>query len=292
MDVNITGELVQQGHRFAHSGGMRQGVIIGFTQSDLGQGDAHAVFVRDHICMGSNAGGESCVDMALTVATKLQDVPFRAMPNDGIVGLSLGGLATGPLCSFLGRLLEGSEAMLPQFGISFGAENGEIHFGGHDATRFADPLRWFPVDHPESGYWQVAILAVRVGNTTIDSCQRGCHGIVDTGASRLGVQASHLPKLRAALASSMTNSGSCQGPELALDLGGFMLTLQPEDYTDAQCAPQLGPLDLEEPEFAGVYALGETVLRRYYAAFDWGALRIGFAPVAGQFAGSIEKLVV
>jgi len=290
IDVNIDGEMVQEGHRLVKGNVTRQGVMLEFTQADLGQGKASSVVVRDHVCLG--AGGESCIDMELLAALTLEDKPFRAMPNDGIVGLGLEGLSSGPLCSFIGRFLAGSRALLPQFGISFGVENGEIHFGGHDASRLAAPLQWLPVDHPEQGYWQVAILAVRVGGVTIDACSQGCHGVVDTGASRLGVQESNLPKLHSALALSVFTDGACQGPDLTFDLGGVVLTLESSDYTNAECSPQLGPLNLEEPQFTGVYAFGETVLRRYYAAFDWEAKRIGFSRIAQPSVAVSEKSVI
>lgn len=289
MDMNWNGSQVQPGHRVAQGAVRRDGATLGYTQSDLGEGDAKAVLVRDSLCVGSGAGGRACVDLGMLAALSLQDVPFRAMPNDGIVGLGLESLASGAICSFFGRLLEGSRNVLPQFGIAFGAESGELHLGGHDATRLSAPLQWFPVAHPQDGYWQVAVRAVRVGNVTVDDCRRGCHGIVDTGVSRLGVQASNLPRLRAALTSALSRRGGCQGPALTFDLGGMALTLRPQDYTDSDCVPQLGPLSLEEPQFTGVYTFGETVLRRYYAAFDWEKRALGFAPLAGGSAAAADS---
>jgi len=286
MDMNFNGSQVQPGHRLARGAMRRDAVTLGYTQSDLGEGDAKSVLVRDSLCVGAQAGGQACVDVGVLAALSLQDVPFRAMPNDGIIGLGLASLAAGPICSFFGRLLEGSRNVLPQFGIAFGAESGELHIGAHDTTRLAAPLRWFPVDHPEDGYWQVAIRAVRVGNVTVDDCKKGCHGIVDTGVSRLGVQASNLRRLQATLTSALSTHGGCHGPTLTFDLGGMMLTLGPQDYTDTNCAPQLGPLSLEEPKFTGVYTFGETVLRRYYAAFDWEKRMLGFAPLAGAGAAA------
>jgi len=278
MDINMNGTAVRQGERLAQGDGVRDAVSLSYTQSDLGTGDAKGVLVRDSVCMASGA----CVDMAILAATSLDEEPFRAMPNDGIVGLGLESLAAGPLCSFLGRLFEGSKSVQPQFGIALGAESGELHFGGHDRAPLASPLQWFPVDHPDDGFWQVAIRAVRVGGVTVMDCEQGCHGIVDTGVSRLGVQKSNLAALTVALAASSSEVGGCQGPDLTLDLGGMSLTLSAADYADDECHVQLGALDLEEPEYRGVFALGAGVLRRYYAAFDWEQRRLAFAPIASE----------
>jgi len=263
---------------------------LGFAQSDLGEGDIHAVVVRDRVCAGTEGvDGQACVDMAVLAATRMDEKPFRYMPSDGIVGLGLAGLASSPICSFFGRLLEGSSNVLPHFGIAFSAERGELHLGGHDLAQLAAPLRWFPVDHPEAGFWQVAIQAVRVGNATIDDCRRGCHGIVDTAVSRLGVQANKMPVMRSALAAVSSELGVCSGPDLTFDLGGMALTLRAKDYSDGDCNPLLGALDLQEPEFVGVYALGATFLRRYYAAFDWEERRLGFAPLSTREQPSVRS---
>merc|ERR1719428_1536753 len=103
--------------------------------------------------------------MAMLAALNMDNKPFLCMPNDGIVGLGLQSLAVGPTSSFLGRLFEGSTGVLPQFGIALAGLRGELHLGGHNSARLAAPLRWFSVDHPEQGYWQVAIQGVRVATS-------------------------------------------------------------------------------------------------------------------------------
>merc|ERR1740121_1001962 len=289
MDINADGEHIHgvQG-RLAKGRHTRDVSTVAFTQSDLGEGEVQGVFVHDTVCMhsGGARSSKACVDMAVLAATSMQETPFRAMPCDGIVGLGLQSLALAPIGSFLNRLFEGSIGVLPQFGIAMSGSHGELHLGGHDSAHLAAPLRWFPVDHPEQGYWQVAIQAVRVGNLTVDRCLKGCHGIVDTGVSRLGVQASRLSALQRALASHQTEQGQCSGPELSFDLGGMTLTLGPRDYAGGDCGPRLGALNLPEPAFIGVYALGGALLHRYYTAFDWEQQRLGFAPLARGAKGN------
>mmetsp|Transcript_106615 Transcript_106615/g.344013 ORF Transcript_106615/g.344013 Transcript_106615/m.344013 type:complete len:429 (+) Transcript_106615:83-1369(+) len=282
VDVNPDGGAVQKGARLARGPVMRTVVTVGFTQADLGDGNARGVLVRDDVCLGSATGrGQACASLAVLAALNMDDEPFSAMPHDGILGLALEGLAAGALSSFYERLMDHSHQLLPQFGLSLGAEGGEICFGGHDRSRLAAPLRWFAVERPGEGFWQVRIHAVRVGNATVDACQAGCRGIIDTGSSSLGTQADRVQRLLPRLRSAPAPGGGCQGPDLELDLGGFSLALTAGDYSDAACEPELGTLGLEKPEFTGVYALGTSVLRHYYTVFDWAAARVGFAPAAG-----------
>merc|ERR1719478_117444 len=120
-DVNVDGSAVDKGHRFARHGLVRSGVSIDFTQADLGEGQAKSVVVRDNVCIEGDKGN-ACVNLEAVAAYEMQDVPFRAMPNDGILGLGMKTLAAGPLLNFMGMLMEGSKNVLPQFGISFGPE--------------------------------------------------------------------------------------------------------------------------------------------------------------------------
>eukprot|EP00418_Pyrodinium_bahamense_P022299 CAMPEP_0179141404 /NCGR_PEP_ID=MMETSP0796-20121207/67814_1 /TAXON_ID=73915 /ORGANISM="Pyrodinium bahamense, Strain pbaha01" /LENGTH=425 /DNA_ID=CAMNT_0020841117 /DNA_START=36 /DNA_END=1313 /DNA_ORIENTATION=+ len=299
-DVNPNGEAVQRGARLARGLVNRTVVTVGFTQADLGHGDAKGVLVRDNVCLSAGGdGGRACANMAVLAAMSLDDEPFRGMPHDGILGLALEGLAAGALGSFYERLMDGSHELLPHFGMLMGPTNGEITFGGHDHTRLAAPLRWFPVTKPEEGFWQVRIHAVHVGDLLVDSCLSGCRGIIDSGSSSLGVQEDGLQRLLPVLKAQPSASGPCSGPDLRLDLGSFLLVLKAEDYTGTSCEPELGLLDLDPKEYAGVYALGTAVLHRYYTAFDWASARVGLAPLAvpsravtEPSAGPAEEIVV
>jgi len=282
VDVNSNGKPVNENERLVRGKTKRDAVTVEFTQADLGEGAARAVLVHDDVCLGTEFGHQVCTNLDIMAAVNMDDELFDAMPYDGMLGLSLAGLSTGTGCVFFQRLMETNPSMLPQFGLSFGAQSGEIYFGGHNSGRLAEDLKWFPVLHPEDGFWEVAIQSVRLGNVTVDSCKEGCRGIIDTGSSRLGVQQNNFEALRAALSHAVPLvGGGCQGSELEFDLGEMSLKLRVEDYvTGSDCAPQLGSLELDAKEFHGVYAFGETVLRRYYAAFDWQDKRIGFAPLA------------
>lgn len=281
-DINLDGKLVQPGQRLAKGNVSRDATNLEFTQADLGDGTALAVLVRDKVCMGTDSTGQACATMDVQAAVQLDDHPFSELPSDGIVGLGLNGLAYESDFNIFEQLVKENPKMMPQFGICFGAGAGELYLGGHDSSKFTGAIQWFPVLHPEDGFWEVPIQAVRLGAKVIDSCADGCRGIVDTGATLLGVQNSNFEHIRSMLAAAAFpgDAGGCTGPDLEFDLGSLKLSFRVEDYAGTGCAPQLGPLNLTTPEFTGVYAFGEMMLRRYYTAFDWAERRIGFAPAA------------
>ena len=139
------------------------------------------------------------------------------------------------------------------------------------------PIRWFPVHSPEEGFWQVPVLAVKVGGVVVDDCHDGCHALIDTSADRLGVQKESAQRLRKALVPFRTTDGACHGPELEFDLGKMSVSLGAQDYVTRTCELEIGEMTLPE-QFTGIFTFGETVLRHYYVAFDWQNLALGFAP--------------
>lgn len=291
VQVDATGKKISQS---AYEGrALRDSVGIELTLADLGSGAATAVFVRDKVCLVPLNGSKVCATTDMAAAINMTDKPFLGMVGDGIIGLGLTNLSISPAANFFGQLLNQSK-LLPQFGMTFGARGGELHIGGYHPASIAAPMQWFPVHSPEEGLWQVKVEAIRVGGVTVFSCKTHCHAVIDTSSSRLGVEEAYLPTLLKALTSPsavVVKVGKCTGPVLEFDLGGMSVKLGPEDYAESDsCSPDLGPLDLQEPDFTGIFAFGEQVLRQYFVAFDWAERRIGFAPAAG--AASAVKPVM
>lgn len=291
---NCTSSVCMEHHRYQYQKSSEVGVQVEveFSQMELGEGVASGLVVRDRLCIGRMLGHQdgrgpaACAeDLQIVAAKNMTDVPFRAMPHDGIVGLGLQGLWAGQKSGFLGQLVSSTQGLQPQYSLSLGREEGELRFGAYDTTHLTAPLEWFPVANEDEGFWQVWIKAVRVGNHTVEFCSSGCRAIIDTGASGLAVPKVFLPRLRAALATSSVAGGGCKGPDLHLDLGSSTaLKLKAEDYAGPSCQPQLLPLDIPEERFANVFVFGVNVLRPYYTVFDWGAKRVGFSRISGRFA--------
>lgn len=273
---------------------------IGVELSSMGLGDGQAIgdLFDDELCLGgllrSGLFGLTCVRAGIMAATEMADVPFRALPHDGIVGLGLSGLSIGSAFNFLGRLSQSSEGLLPRFGFGLAEETGELALGGFNHLAWASgPLLWSPVAEPDVGYWQVQLRSVWVGNQPLASCSGSrCRGLVDSGAGGLGTAKGLHGELEHVLGSR--GGRLCAGPELRFQLeGGEWLTLGPEDYGEAKGPAAAGScrsadiwvLDLPDT-FDRVFIWGEPMLRRYYAAFDaeTNPPRLGFAPLVGHAA--------
>jgi len=272
----------------------RAGANIVWDNADVGEGELTGPLVQDFVCFDSSKQGRSmCTKVGLVTASEMSAVPFRQMPSDGIIGLGLTGTSIGPHFNFLKQVADSHADLKRRFGIFLASDGSgaEIALGGIDRRHLAEKLTWVPVMNPEQGYWQVNILEVRVGDQTLYNCREGeCKGIIDMGTSRLGVPAPLAPSLEAALAvreaaprnGLLVSGRNCRSPDLHIDLGGTTLTLQADEYAGPACAPMLAPTKSDWPTSEpGTFVLGEPFLKRYYTAFDWEHMRIGFGRSKG-----------
>lgn len=304
-DIDHSGEVIPV------DGNTRDHVSISY-----GTGSVSGDFVSELVCVGAPAahpvdpGDAHCTRVRLIQAHHMSTSPFADFAFDGVVGLSLESLALHRDFSFFGQLSRNA-GIQPIFGVYLagspgdGAPAGEIVFGGHDAKRAQGPLQWVPVADPDKGYWQIRVLGLAVDSEPLDFCSAGdCVAIVDTGTSLLGVPRDHARTLNWKMArwagqdaheDPDLNCRSVPGPSVRLDLEGFSVELEAEDYSrpasvtippadgrpepQVYCRASLLPVDMPMVG-AKVFLLGEPVLRKYYTAFNARDHRIGFAPVA------------
>eukprot|EP00933_Yihiella_yeosuensis_P005044 TRINITY_DN10945_c7_g1_i1.p1 TRINITY_DN10945_c7_g1~~TRINITY_DN10945_c7_g1_i1.p1 ORF type:complete len:688 (+),score=167.78 TRINITY_DN10945_c7_g1_i1:144-2207(+) len=179
-----------------------------------------------------------CVEMSIIVAVEMSTQPFKTFQFDGILGLSLDGLAMNRNFSTFDMLVRNGMAAQPRFGVYLTdgeeGETSEVALGGVDKRRLMEPLSWADVYEPEMGYWIVPIVAVRVDGVELDMCKDGtCRGVVDTGTSHLGIPAPHDKELTEMLkvdAGDLLDCRLAKSPEVEIEIPGKKLTLNAANY--------------------------------------------------------------
>jgi len=289
----------------AAKAGGRDKLEIGLDIVDLGPGEVKGEMIKEKVCLSTEHDEMKCTTLSIVAAIGMTDLPFRVLPNDGFVGLGLDGVALSPNFNFLKHFLadvHNSGHVAQQFGLFLGGEaGGEIAFGGYDVRRVQSPLAWVPVTNPEQGYWQMEILAVRVGNKTLDVCSDGgCRGLVDTGASQLTVPTNMATPLEEVLRTSLMGASGLSGStDLQLVFHGATISVPASGYAGgpgcldnpAACRPLISRHHIEDPIGRGVFVLGESVLRSYYTVFDAQTKRIGFGASSGTTAAMTAALL-
>jgi hypothetical protein len=235
--INVDGSVVPPGK-------MCDQVNIGF-----GTGKVKGEFVRDWMCLGnlSDTGNQTgdqpepyCVEMRAVMAIEMSTTPFKNFGFDGILGMGLSSLSLSKEFSFFDVLSAAGKVTEHNFGVFLtegeDGEESEIAIGGYNTAKTITPISWTDVVMPELGYWQVEILALRVGGKTLDVCQGengGCRGVVDTGTSHLGIPApfdAEVAKMLTVPAGEMLDCRLADLPELEIELPGMNITLYPETY--------------------------------------------------------------
>jgi hypothetical protein len=314
VDIQADGRLVKPGlpkvlERIA---GRDKGTLESMSV-ELGTGKVVGNFVRDQFCIGAqgtNPGSpQRCFPLAFLMAYEMADVPYEAEPYDGTIGLGLDGMSVSPQFNFLRGLTKNPQATLPgTFGLYLGLDeaDGEITFGSHNANKISNPLEWVAIAEPGEGRWQVAISAIRIGNTTLKACNDGgCRAAIDLTASLLSVPSQLSHSMEESLESLFMPSGYGDGcqismmPDMQLVLkNNVTLTLPAEDYVRQTsksrsegilsgpplrtCKPQLAKHDFEDESVKKMFVMGESVLRRYYTIFDADSLQVGFSLAVGH----------
>eukprot|EP00747_Dinoflagellata_sp_TGD_P148000 gnl/TRDRNA2_/TRDRNA2_176872_c14_seq17.p1 gnl/TRDRNA2_/TRDRNA2_176872_c14~~gnl/TRDRNA2_/TRDRNA2_176872_c14_seq17.p1 ORF type:complete len:504 (+),score=85.95 gnl/TRDRNA2_/TRDRNA2_176872_c14_seq17:155-1666(+) len=295
-------------------------VTIGF-----GTGSIMGELITEKVCLGSCITLNMV--MALEMSEKPFDsFMFDGILGLGLGRLSLSpSYSFLETMALNGKLPEAMFGVYLAAGAG-GTDDSEIALGGTNPMRYRGSLQWIKVAKPLLGHWQVAIKAVRVGNRTIPGCEDGsCRGVVDTGTSHLGIPGTMVTEVdeltTVFVDEDLHDCRNVDALPIEIDLEGITLQLSPRDYMRVlplgevhnltksnalqslpahaddeaanasatwKCNPRLMPVKLPAPLGPNLFLLGEPVLHRYYTAYDWAKLQIGFA-LADDSTDSMEE---
>jgi len=237
--------------------------------------DVSGEYVRDAICVGSDAKTKQCATTDFVTLTEESGEAFQDAGFDGVFGLAPSS-SDAVEFNFLQNMK--SEKHKPIFSFylapTMGTGNdGEVTFGGYREDRAAGKFTWVKVS--EEGTWHIAIDDLVVGGKPLNLCQKGgCTALVDTGSSLIMGPGN----LIAQLSAHMTLDDECKSamPNIGFKVGGETLELAPEDYVErTKDGCHLGFMSIAESK--PVVLLGYPFLRKYYTVFDAEQGRVGFA---------------
>ncbi|KAJ3078268.1 hypothetical protein HK100_010778, partial [Physocladia obscura] len=183
-------------------------------------------------------------------------------------------------------------------------DDGEVTFGGYDATKYSGEPVWFPLVNtttdihgiPSPGWWtfstkgwswSVSSVNGSIGGSLFEENPRA---IADTGTSYLILPQDVLNSILTILGATFDNDPEVQAivlpcnntlPPIVLSFNGTDFSIPTEFYTifagtttagQNICVPGLGAASESIP-----LIFGDTFLRAYYSFYDKKNLRVGFA---------------
>lgn len=212
-------------------------------------------------------------------ATSESTFPFADFRFDGVLGLSLEEMGSGPEFSLISRLRRAALA-LPVFSVFLSEsaeEESEIAFGGIDQSRMASDLFWIDVSKGP-GYWEIKIDDFAIGGKKLGICE-GCRVAIDTGTSELAGPTSVVDSLLSVLSIHKNCSNFDDLPNIGVHVGGHILGLARHDYVNqdtGSCEPSFMHMDIPPPD-GPLLIFGIPFLTKFYTVFDMEKKRVGFS---------------
>ena len=245
------------------------GSVVGFFSLDLVTIGSISVLKQEFAEVTDSSG----------IATFDQDTHM-----DGILGCGFTSISQGLVPPvFLNALAQGliSDTVFSFYLSSTDGQTSELTFGGVDSNRYIGTLQYFNVTLEE--YWEVKFAGLSVNGKAYNTVSRA---ILDTGTSLLVGPQADVDNLVQVLGATMSDVGlyeySCSAnlPDLVFTFDTTPFHLTQSDYSifdGTNC--YLGIQSLSD---APLWIVGDTFLRKFYVAFDYGTVsglgaRVGIA---------------
>jgi len=220
--------------------------------------------------------------------TQESSIAFTEEDCDGILGM---GYATDSTSTVLNSMVQQNLIPKPVFGLYLSRDatskyGGELVFGGTNPDHYSSGFHYVNLTSESS--WKIAIDGIKVGRNETSLCANGCTATVNTVNPLIIGEFNEADKLNKLLGASSPAYGvyvfECSKidslPTLGITVNGMDLELSGMDYVyqlvqpSNACLSRILPADYLSPS---QWILGNTLIGPYYAEFDIGNKRIGFA---------------
>ncbi|XP_011206943.2 lysosomal aspartic protease-like [Bactrocera dorsalis] len=229
-----------------------------------------------------SVGGLSIQNQVFAEATAEPGDTFVDSPFDGILGMAFQSIAIDNVVPpFYNLYSQGlvSENLFSFYLASAGTstQGGQLILGGSDSSLYQGSLTY--VSLSQETYWQFSLGGASMNGSVL--CSSGCQAIADTGTSLLVAPYSAYNAFVNIVDPDGDSTVDCSLvdslPDIDFAIGGVTFSVPASKYIlneNDQCSLAVSYIGLD------FWILGDIFLDLYYAEFDMGNSRIGFAPVA------------
>lgn len=251
-----------------------------------GSGSVAGILSTDTLTIGS----VSVTGQTFGEATAEPGVSFDVAQFDGIAGFAFESISVDKVTPIWYNILS-QKKLPPQFSFWLSKENGEggeLFLGGSDPTHYTGDFNYVPLT--SETYWEFILGGFLLGSQDGFVPVGGIKAIADTGTSLIVGPTDAMAKINSKLGATCVGSAcllDCSKisslPEVTFILNNHSFLVSPSEYVlqvtsvgQTECVSGFSGMDIPAP--AGpLWILGDVFLRKYYAQFDFGGKRVGFA---------------
>jgi len=253
-------------------------------------------------------GGLQVTGQTFAEAMKEPGIAFVSAKFDGILGMAYESISVDAVTPVWYNILKENLVTDPVFGFwlsqsQTGSPGGELTLGGTDSTRYTGSFNYAPLN--SETYWQFEVSDFQLGGSSLGWCtgNNGCKAICDSGTSLIVGPKKEVDALNKQLgAIVLLGEGifpDCNVikklPDVQIVINGNTFTLTPDDYVlqissegVTECISGFMGMDLPPP-VGPMFILGDVFIATYYAEFDFGNQRVGWAKSVQDSARPVIK---
>ncbi|XP_062140630.1 pepsin A-like [Drosophila sulfurigaster albostrigata] len=244
-----------------------------------GTGGITGVLASDTVIIS----GLTITNQTFAMATSELDSSFEDKDFDGILGMGYYSLAADSVMPPFYNMYQQGLISQPVFSFyladdATSSSGGELIFGGSDPAYYSGNMTYVPVTVED--YWMFTVQSAYIAGVQLCSL---CSAVADTGTSLIVAPRAAYETIFTLVSSDLDGSVDCDSisslPILKFNIAGNVFGVPPSSYiisSDGDCS-----LGVSAADGIDFWILGDVFLRQYYAEFDLGNNRIGFASVQG-----------
>jgi hypothetical protein len=279
---------VHCGYKFIHGGKNKYDASLSETfvedgsefSIQYGSGAVSGTYEKDTVTLAEDIDVENQMFATIHDAAGM-GIGYAFGYFDGILGLGFDSISVGGVKTVFHNAMEQGKLEKPVFAFYLGDNaDGELTFGGYDATKFEGELTWVKLS--EATYWRIDLDGVKIGSFSIGSTD----AIVDSGTSLITGPTEDIRKIANEIGATPTITGQytidCNLvedlPEITWMIDGKNYVVPGKDLvlqTSGMCIFAMMGMDFPAP--GPQWILGDVFMRKYYTVFDYENEQIGFA---------------
>jgi len=275
-------------HRYNHSMSSTYQANGTAFSIEYGSGSLTGFLSEDTV----NVGGLNVQGQTFGEAMNQPGLSWIVGKFDGLLGMAYQSISVDSVTPLWYNILDQKLVDSPVFGFWLSQNaaapmGGELTLGGVDSSRYTGDFTY--ANLTSETYWEFHVDDFQLGTESLNWCEGSCDAICDSGTSLIVGPTLKIDALNRKLGATVVNGEgiftNCNViktlPDITVVISGVSLTLTPEDYVlqitkdgQTECLSGFAGLDLP---MGPLYILGDVFIGAYYAQFDFGNTRVGFA---------------